>query len=857
MKRLLRDIAVILGIITVILILMPDTYYIFGGDGAEQGVPFTLYFYHLFREEGWSWWNWSISYGGSNVINFFTVLGSPSFWIFMILPEESWIFPCFWILNVIRCLMIAAFSWLWLSRIVKSEKARYAGAMIMTFCGWIMCWQHLYYYAESWLYVCILLYSMEELLAGKKKWLFVIINALMVILYVYMAYMSAWLILFYLIVRLQMLNPEERFSGILKRLLRPFLLYLLGIALSSAVFVPELYVLLSEKRVAGDIPALLSDPANVLISLKTAWRFLSGLFSPVMNDYECTMFASAYETGDHLQTTMTIYSFILFLVLFPQMFRMQIGGKKPVLRMMLFLTLCAMFPWIYILFNGNINNRWAFYYIIFNVMCVVLILEHEKELDRRLLRRTGACVVLLYAIFSAAAVLLNQIGAEKQKNLLLVPLMALLTILYVKVLEQGSFRELRILMMTEALLCIGCRIVNYGTQITLIHGQNGRLYQEQMLNRDVTENLKEQYPGFYRIETDEPLAVNYLLPLAKNYKGSSYYYGLYNPSMDRYYENRISANWHIPYSQSKFLSETVFGQRFLVTYSADTFVPYGYTLSDHIEENPYDSEIPISVYENSVNVGLGFADDKLYSDPASDFLDKSVQDFAMTQGILCSEGTEEFTGDDRFRKLSESLENEVIELGEHETGTLIVDYSSTYPNSYLNYEFYQDGKVVSYVHTEEYGYRAIRVPADIDEVGIYCVNADFTSSSISASVYFITDSDLESVYEEMKEKDQFTNVSQKHGNLSADITITGTENKLAMVSIPYNEGWTVLVDGKKTDTESADLCMTGFWLTPGKHQVEFIFTPQGLHAGILISAAALACFLFLMAADRKKNQISD
>ena len=137
------------------------------------------------------------------------------------------------------------------------------------------------------------------------------------------------------------------------------------------------------------------------------------------------------------------------------------------------------------------------------------------------------------------------------------------------------------------------------------------------------------------------------------------------------------------------------------------------------------------------------------------------------------------------------------------------------------------------------------------------MNADFTSSSISASVYFITDSDLESVYEEMKEKDQFTNVSQKHGNLSADITITGTENKLAMVSIPYNEGWTVLVDGKKTDTESADLCMTGFWLTPGKHQVEFIFTPQGLHAGILISAAALACFLFLMAADRKKKQISD
>lgn len=852
MKKLLRDIAVILGIITVILILMPDTYYIFGGDGAEQGVPFTLYFYHLLREEGWSWWNWSIGYGGSNVINFFTVLGSPTFWILMILPDESWIFPWFWILNVIRWLLIAVFSWLWLSRIVKSEKARYAGAMIMTFCGWIMCWQHLYYYAESWLYVCILLYSMEELLAGNKKWLFVIINAMMVILYIYMAYMSAWLILFYLIVRLQMLNPGEKVSRIPKQLMKPFLLYVLGIALSSVVFIPELYVLLSEKRVAGDIPALLSDPANTLISLKTAWRFLSGLFSPVMNDYECTMFASAYDTGDRLQTTMTIYSFILFLVLFPQMLRMHIEGKKPVLRMMLFLTICALFPLVYILFNGNINNRWAFYYIVFNVLCTALILEHENDLDQKLLRRTGISVVLLYAAFTCAAVFLKQISAEKRTNLLLVPFMALLSILYVKVLEKGSFRKLRFLMMAEALMCTGCRMVNYGTQITLLHGENGRFYRDQMLNRNLTDNLKEQYPGFYRIETDEPLAVNYLLPLAKNYKGSSYYYGLYNPSMDRYYRNRISANWHIPYSQSKFLSETVFGQRFLVTYSSETFIPYGYALSKQIEGNPYDSGTPISVYENSVDIGLGFADEKIYNESASDSLDKSMQDFAMTQGILCSSGSEEFQGDDRFRKLSGSSENEVIELGKHEPGTLIVDYSSTYPNSFLNYEFYQNGNAVSYMHTEEYGYRAIRVPADVDAVGIYCVNGDFTSSSVSASVYFITDSDLQSVYEGLRKKDQFTNVSQKNGNLSADITISGNVNKIAMVSIPYNEGWTVLVDGTVNDTECADLCMTGFWLTPGKHHVDFIFTPKGLHAGILISIAALACFLFLMEAERKK-----
>ena len=64
-------------------------------------------------------------------------------------------------------------------------------------------------------------------------------------------------------------------------------------------------------------------------------------------------------------------------------------------------------------------------------------------------------------------------------------------------------------------------------------------------------------------------------------------------------------------------------------------------------------------------------------------------------------------------------------------------------------------------------------------------------------------------------------------------------------SIPYDEGWTVYVDGKKTDYYAISDAFLALDLSKGEHTVEFKFLSQGLPLGIRVSVFALIVFLVL------------
>ena len=91
--------------------------------------------------------------------------------------------------------------------------------------------------------------------------------------------------------------------------------------------------------------------------------------------------------------------------------------------------------------------------------------------------------------------------------------------------------------------------------------------------------------------------------------------------------------------------------------------------------------------------------------------------------------------------------------------------------------------------------------------------------------------------------------------VTADINITKEDSYVA-TSIPYNKGWTVYVDGKKTDYECVNLSFVGFQLAKGKHTVEFHYTPQGFHVGLIVSSVSFAVMIAaIIKMRRKKNSI--
>ena len=88
-----------------------------------------------------------------------------------------------------------------------------------------------------------------------------------------------------------------------------------------------------------------------------------------------------------------------------------------------------------------------------------------------------------------------------------------------------------------------------------------------------------------------------------------------------------------------------------------------------------------------------------------------------------------------------------------------------------------------------------------------------------------------------------------------DTKITGTVDAknagLLYTSIPYEEGWSVYLDGN--EVEPGKICkdsLIGISVTPGKHTVEFSYCPKGFVPGLIISILSLIILVLL--ANREK-----
>mgnify|MGYP002568114635 FL=1 len=77
----------------------------------------------------------------------------------------------------------------------------------------------------------------------------------------------------------------------------------------------------------------------------------------------------------------------------------------------------------------------------------------------------------------------------------------------------------------------------------------------------------------------------------------------------------------------------------------------------------------------------------------------------------------------------------------------------------------------------------------------------------------------------------------------SDTTIKGTvnakENCYLYSSIPYDDGWSVYVDGKKAETFEIGGTLLAIELTPGQHKIEYKYFPVGFLHGIIISAVTV------------------
>ena len=130
---------------------------------------------------------------------------------------------------------------------------------------------------------------------------------------------------------------------------------------------------------------------------------------------------------------------------------------------------------------------------------------------------------------------------------------------------------------------------------------------------------------------------------------------------------------------------------------------------------------------------------------------------------------------------------------------------------------------------------------------------DKNSGNYKAMIYALNKANWDQAYSKMADEpleiDSFSD-TKISGRVSAK-----TDGVLYL-SIPYEKGWSVYVDGEKAETMPVLGAMLGAKVSAGSHEIRLEYSPEGFRLGLLISAGALALFLLFAAvgALRKKKR---
>ena len=86
--------------------------------------------------------------------------------------------------------------------------------------------------------------------------------------------------------------------------------------------------------------------------------------------------------------------------------------------------------------------------------------------------------------------------------------------------------------------------------------------------------------------------------------------------------------------------------------------------------------------------------------------------------------------------------------------------------------------------------------------------------------------------------------------------LNAQKDEICQLSIPYDAGFTVLVDGKETDYIKVDTAFIGFPVTAGEHDITITFHAPFAAAGKGISLFCILLFAALMALPPRTKRVS-
>lgn len=419
--------------------------------------------------------------------------------------------------------------------------------------------------------------------------------------------------------------------------------------------------------------------------------------------------------------------------------------------------------------------------------------------------------------------------------------------LFAYTIEKKNYRLLLVFVIFDLML----NAVNIIGTITSFERKASNIsqYREYYANNDeVINKLRELDNGFYRIEKDYHFSNSINDSMLFNYAGVSHFDSTTNVNTDKLLENL---------GFRRVLSRSFYGSG--STKAVDMFLGIKYVLSSdkHFDYSKLFTMNNINILKNNYYIPPVYLFDK------NDDINYTENVFDNLNNLFNG-----LTGINNLYRKTDYV------IDYHNVKRVGNKYIKTADNAYVEYRFYPESGKNYYLYFidnlvrdnyktadiyiddinypkyfTKYNYSMIDLGNLNDEVTIKIVLNDEEIIFKDALIYYEDDELLKQIYNSLNSDSEI-----KIDRNKLKITVNNDHKTHFLTTIPYEEGWNILVDNKKVVYENYGGFIS-FNLDSGNHLIELSFYPKGLKLGIMISLIAIFSSIYLIYKERyeKKN----
>ncbi len=496
------------------LMIMDKGYMIYYGDFVSQQLPFYQLANETVRNGGLFGWNWYTDLGSSFLGSYaFYLVGSPFFWLTVILPENWVLYAIPWLL----CLkhgLASLTGYAYIRRFVKKPEAAVIGGLLYAFSGFQVFNIFFNHFQDVTAFFPLMLIAMEELINHQRRGWFAASVALMAMInYFFFAGQVVFLIIYFI---LRCGSQDFHANG--KKFIALGIEAITGVCIACVILLPAAIAVIFNNRVSeylfGQDMILYSDKTRII-------RIIQSFFMIPDPPARTNLFQSEHAKWASIGGYLPLFSMAGVIAF------MQKNKKHWASRMITFCFVCALVPIlnsIFYMLNAAYYARWYYMPILIMAMMTAYALDDEEIQWNKGMK---ICLLML-GIFGLISVLPTKEDEEvKFFEFALIPIYFCIALIisvlcwvgakYLLNLRQKKklfWKKAVILTVISCMACTGT-IVYFGKVVGVVNMQ-GKTYIQEAIHG------KEQLSISY--ENDE--ADYFRTDISENYDNYPMFWGL-------------------------------------------------------------------------------------------------------------------------------------------------------------------------------------------------------------------------------------------------------------------------------------------------------------------------------------------